>query len=262
MSLNIDSHTHAWDNACPLVQQRRYTPSEAHTCEMLLKEMSMSGVNRAVLVQPSFLGTDNSYMLNQLSANPLRFKGVAVVEPDIKPECFADIVHKGVTGVRLNIIGSSVTAQKLCERYASLLELLKEHNCHLEIQTSGDHWQQLLPYLIEKEIDIVVDHFGRPDSVDCSGFKAVVDHMVTERVWVKMSGWYRFKADPSELATILLDTAPQRLVWGSDYPWTQHADGKTYQGCIDLLSQWTNGRYLNDILIENPKKLFKFDNQL
>ncbi|WP_167404743.1 amidohydrolase family protein [Vibrio penaeicida] len=259
MRLPIDTHTHAWDDSCSLMEQRRYTPSMAHTCPMLLEEMASCGVGRAVLVQPSFLGSDNTYLLNQLAANRSNLRGVAVVEANIASDVFEQMVKQGIVGIRLNLIGSCLQARDVMTRYERLFDLLKQHHCHVEIQALGEYWASLLPKLLEKDIDIVVDHFGRPESENCVGFKSIVDNLNTGQVWVKLSGSYRFNADAKKLTRALLRAQPQRLVWGSDYPWTQHSEGKSYQGCLDLLKEWTEGNYLDDILTNNPAKLFKFE---
>jgi len=256
----IDSHTHAWDSECNLTTIRRYTPTQEHTYEMLLSSINKAGVKRAVLVQPSFLGTDNSYLLRQLEKSPESLRGVVVVEPDIEESKFGEMVKKGVTGVRLNILGSSITGKELVEKNRNIINLIRIYKCHLEIQTSGDHWDEILFALMKENITVVVDHFGLPGSSECLGFKSILKHLASGRLWVKLSGWYRFDANSVNLTQKLIQIAPEHLVWGSDYPWTQNEDGRTYESCTQKLGEWCNKEYHEKILTKNPEKLFKFNN--
>lgn len=258
----IDSHTHAWSSGCNLTTIRRYTPIQEHTYEMLLSSMNKAGVKRAVLVQPSFLGTDNSYLLRQLEQNPECLRGVVVVEPDIGKSKFERMVKIGVTGVRLNILGTSITGKELVEKNKNIINLIRINNCHLEIQTKGAHWDEILPALMKENITVVVDHFGRPESSKCLGFKSILKHLASGRLWVKLSGWYRFDANSVNLMQQLIQIAPENLVWGSDYPWTQNEDGRTYESCLHKLGEWCNDEYHKKILTKNPEKLFKFNNVL
>ncbi|MDW6093541.1 amidohydrolase family protein [Vibrio rhizosphaerae] len=261
MSLVIDSHTHVWSDKCPLTPERRYTPAYSRSSEDLLAQMKVAGVNRAVLVQPSFLGTDNRYLLQQLGCYPEIFRGVVVVDRHIQEADFAPMVAKGVTGVRLNIIGSTVSGRQLVQEHQHLIQLLNKFDCHLEIQSHNDHWVELLPALMQTGVTVVVDHFGRPDSNRSAGFQAVLNHLNSGKLWVKLSGEYRFAAAPIPLATALLNHRPDRLVWGSDYPWTQHEAGRRYQDCFTQLAQWTSHQYLEAIRADNPARLFKFDTE-
>lgn len=259
MGLMIDSHTHSWSSECSLVEGRRYTPTQAHPITMLFEKMQSADIGKAVLVQPSFLGTNNHYLLQELEHHPKKLRGVVVVDNEIPENEFEQMVSKGVVGVRLNIIGSKITGEDLVKKHEKLIHLLKKFKCHLEIQTEHDHWQTLLPALIKAELSIVIDHFGRPRDESCLGFKSILQNLDTGLIWVKLSGWYRFNVNPVVLAKQLLERAPERIVWGSDYPWTQHSKGKNYLSCQQKINEWCESKHLDKILVRNPEELFKFN---
>ncbi len=258
MNSIIDTHTHAWNEQCLLIDDRRYTPSQSHSMDMLQDQMKDAGIEQAVLVQPSFLGTNNDYLLKQLKLFPNTLKGVVVVEPDIEHKKFLQWVSIGVTGIRLNIFGSSISGEELVAQYAGLMAIIRESGCHLEIHTSGDHWVKILPALLSCNVDIVIDHFGRPNSDMDLGFNTIIDSIDSGKIWIKLSGWYRFEASPKKLTKRFLDASSQRLVWGSDYPWTQHEQGRSYEECLGQLKEWVDNQYLEDVLIHNPRVLYKF----
>lgn len=258
MGIIVDSHTHTWSESCRLTESRRYTPPKVHRMESLFQQAQAVGIGRIVLVQPSFLGTDNSYLLQQLQSHPETLRGVVVVEPNIAETDFKNMVEKGVVGVRLNIIGTSISAEELLIQHRHVIDLIKKYDCHLEIQTQGEHWVELLPALLKEEITLVVDHFGRPNTGECSGFASILNSLASGRVWVKLSGEYRFQADPIPLAKQLIDIAPERLIWGSDFPWTQHEENRSYQSCLQQFTKYCQQKNLSQILEKNPQKLFKF----
>lgn len=258
MSQFIDCHTHVWSKHCHLAADRRYTPSYYKDISSLFQEMKQVDVNRAVLVQPSFLGTDNRYLVRSLEQYPNSLRGIVVLGPECKEPELIKLVQLGVKGVRFNLIGHSTSGTKLVNQYRPLIELLVEHGCHLEVQALPDQWEAILPNLLSTGATIVVDHFGRPSCFDSNGFQSIVKSMESNRVWVKLSGWYRFEADPKKLTDQLLTVAPRRLVWGSDYPWTQHEEGRTYSNSMHVFRDWVDGRYLDDILKHNPNRLYGF----
>src|ERR1700760_358835 len=107
MAQPIDTHTHIFTPELQFTARRRYTPPYAATAHHLLARMSRHGVEQAVLVQPSFLGIDNSYLLAALAATPERLRGVVVVSPDIDDDTLAVYDAAGVVGIRLNLIGET-----------------------------------------------------------------------------------------------------------------------------------------------------------
>ena len=96
----IDSHVHTWSEECPLSPGRTYTPARAMPVEELLAQLNAHGVDRAVLVQPRLLGTDNGYLVEALRQHPQRLRGVAVVAPSTTHRELDTLAAAGVVGIR------------------------------------------------------------------------------------------------------------------------------------------------------------------
>lgn len=258
MSSYIDSHVHAWSDQCKLVEGRRYTPNGAFTVTELMQQMESGGVHKAVLVQPSFLGTDNSYLLKQLRQCPDIYRGIAVVEEGIARHELQAMMSAGVKGIRLNIVGKQLSKEEYMTCYGSILELVRELRGHVEIHSTGNQWLNIIPIVEEIGLPLVVDHLGRTESPQSTGFQAIVKAMETGRVWVKLSGWYRLKSDVKPFAEVLLAAGRERLVWGSDCPWTQHEQNRTYSDCLANLETWVGEQNVETIVRDNPSSLYGF----
>ncbi len=136
---------------------------------------------------------------------------------------------------------------------------------HVEVHTEGSLVADRLNELLPTGATIVVDHFGRPDprlGVRSPGFQALLRGLETGRVWVKASGPYRCGGgDCGQYARAILEAAGnERLVWGSDWPWTQFGDGMTYRKSFDWLSSWVPDPKVREVVLgPAAAKLFKFD---
>src|SRR5476649_2515612 len=101
----IDAHAHVFVRGLPLAQQRRHAPDYDATLDAYAGHLLANGVSHAVLVQPSFLGTDNSFFIDVIRRYPLRLRGVAVVDCSFSDAELASLDRAGVVGMRLNLIG-------------------------------------------------------------------------------------------------------------------------------------------------------------
>src|SRR5438045_9706293 len=104
----IDSHAHVFSRGLKLAATRRYAPDYDATLAEYLNHLGTHGLSHGVLVQPSFLGTDNRYLLAALQQAPAQLRGVVVVEPEISRGMLNDMAHIGVVGVRLNLMGKAL----------------------------------------------------------------------------------------------------------------------------------------------------------
>ena len=257
----VDAHAHVFRRGLPLAASIRYAPDYDATPEDYLKTLEANGISNAVLVQPSFLGTDNSYMLEALKRYPDRFRGIAVVQPDISPDTLRELASVGVVGVRLNLIGAP-NPQFDTEPWPMFLKRLADLGWQVEIQAEARRWPEWLPLLLESGVTIVADHFGKPDpklGVDDPGFRELLKAGASGRVWVKISGSYRNGAGLPEAAMPLLRDSfdLDHLVWGSDWPHTQFEKATNYTTVRRELDVWlpdANNR--RTVLLDAPSKLF------
>src|ERR671933_840539 len=264
----VDSHAHVFKRGLPLADVRRYAPDYDATPEDYIKVLDANGVSHAVLVQPSFLGTDNSYLLNALRRYP-RFRGIAVVPPTGSQDELRALDEAGVVGIRLNLIG--LPDPRLdAEPWPLLLRRLAELDWQVELHAEARRLPALLDPLGKARVKAVVDHFGRPDpalGVEDPGFRHLLSTGRTGRVWVKLSGAYRNGSGDvgqriARAAIPLLRDSfgVDHLVWGSDWPHTQFESVVNYAAVRASLDAWLpDPMERRTVLVDAPVKLFKFD---
>jgi predicted TIM-barrel fold metal-dependent hydrolase len=247
----VDAHAHVFERSLPMVDDRRYTPDRDATLAHYLEQLDAHGFSHGVLVQPSFLGTDNGYLLEALRAGSGRLRGVAVVDPSVGEDELGRLLAAGVVGVRLNLVGRA-----LPDFHAAAWPLfqarLQRLGLHVEIHCAAAQLPQVLPTFLDAGNVVVVDHFGRPEGPSgCSdaGFQYLLSAAARGQVWVKLSAAYRLGAGdgasfdgPQATAALLGAFGAARLVWGSDWPHTH------FTGRMDFATS----RQLLDALVPDP----------
>lgn len=257
----VDSHAHVFTRSCPLAPDRRYTPVREAPLDGYLAALDRHGISHGVLVQPSFLGTDNGYLLESLKRAPERLRGVVVVGHRIGDQELDTMAALGVVGIRLNLIGIDDHADALRLYDRDLLERVAARGWHIDIQATGMVFAKTLDRVLAIGAPLVVDHFGRPNAragLDDPGFRTLLSLADNRQLWVKLSGPYRFTDDPAPYAAALLGMfASDRLLWGSDWPWTQFESGRDFGTCLGWLEDWVPDPLRRQaILWDNPAALY------
>lgn len=255
----IDTHAHVFTQRLPLAAERRYAPHYDATAGAYLALLDAHGLASGVLVQPSFLGTDNSYLLNAVATAPDRLAAVAVIDVHTPAEELDRLAAAGVCGIRLNLIGRPVP--HLGEpAWQRLGRALAARALHLAVQARGPQWQELAPWLLRWPGTVVVDHLGLPPSsaFPHPGSAALFSVLDAEHIWVKASAPYRTApgAADATLDRLLTAVGPQRMLWGSDWPWTQHEHARTYAATLDWLTARLSSAERRRVLCDNPHLLF------
>jgi predicted TIM-barrel fold metal-dependent hydrolase len=260
----VDCHAHVFRRDLPLVPGHRHAPQHDALLPELLGLFDAHGITHGVLTAPSFLGTDNSYLLAALAAAPQRLRGTVIVDPTIQLEALQQMDRNGVVGIRFNMLRRPDLPDLGSARWRRVLESAAALDWHVEIYIEGPRLPQLLAPALECGSKVVVDHFGSPDpqrKLDCPGFRALLDAVGSGRAWVKLSAPYRLGGvDPKLYVEALLRAGgPQRLLWASDWPWTQNAEGMTYRRALDWLGAWVPDAAVRaTILGATPRELFGF----
>lgn len=272
--LSCDCHAHICGPAeqYPLATERIYSPAQA-TFDDYRRMMSTIGVERAVLVQPSFYGTDNAALLDAIRAGGANFRGVAVVADEVGGTELERLHQGGVRGVRFNIVDVKNGKGRLpIERIGALAERIKPFGWHVELLMHVHEFPDLDRAFDGFPVDVVFGHLGYVPTergVDDPGFRSLLRLLGAGRAWVKLTAPYRISsqamphADMAAFAEALRDTAHERLLWGSDWPhvkaqWSipMPNDGDL----VDLLGDWVPSEAARrDILVANPARLYGFE---
>lgn len=224
---SIDTHFHVFGPAAryPYAEGRSYTPSDASVAEYAALARTL-GIAAAVMVQPSVYGSDNSRMLDALADAPIPMRGIAVVEPDID-DAELDRMHDiGVRGIRINLVFAA--GQGLQTAHA-LAPRLRDRGWHIQFLVDVSTIPGLYAEMADLGVPLVFDHMGHiaaPRALHDPGFADMVRLASEGLAWVKLTGAYRLSratpdfADVAPLAHRLIEAAPDRVVWGTDWPHT------------------------------------------
>ncbi len=283
MTQRCDSHVHVVGDVarCPQSATRTYT-AKAAPLEDLKREAARRDVSRFVIVQPSFYDTDNTVLLETLDALGESGRGVAVINPEREtPETLRQMHVRGVRGLRVNLY-SGLKIQAAAEMqglFAPTAGIAAAMNWHVEVIAPLPLLAAGRDLIAGASVPVVIDHYGvhkgfEPQSAEGQAF---LELLALPHVWIKLSAPYRSSDDPlltrphSGWLRAILDAAPGRSLWGSDWPYTppheRLPDNGTqrpyrdlsYEGLFDDFRAAVPDRDLLDrILIENPARLYGF----
>jgi predicted TIM-barrel fold metal-dependent hydrolase len=258
----IDSHAHVFSARAPAVRGARYRPAYAATLAAWRSAWAGAGITHGVVVQPSFFGTDNREMRAAVASDLDHLRGVAVVEAGADTETLAALHADGVRAIRLNLKGVDDYSTYAMPPWAGLFERVHASGWHVEIHVDTGRLAEIAEAFADVAVALVFDHFGSPgDRTRDATFAAVARLAKSRDVWGKLSGPYRLEGgEPRELAARWLDTVgPDRVVWGSDWPWTSHEGGQDYARLRGALDEWVDARVARAALWDNAARLYRFD---
>jgi predicted TIM-barrel fold metal-dependent hydrolase len=267
--LGIDGHAHVFSRELDQTSARRYSPDYDATLAMYQDQLHRHGLTHGVLVQPSFLGTDNRYLLDALQQAPDQLRGVVVVDRDISRAALDEMDRLGVVGVRLNLMGKALPDFS-APQWQVFFGHIAALDWHVEVHRQVADMPALLAGLMPFGVKIVIDHFGRPDArlgLDQPGFLQMLELGRSGQLWMKVSGIYRLEGSAQEnldfardALSLLVETfGQQRLVWGSDWPHTQHEHKVSYDSVVEQLrALGCTAPLMRSLLIDAPQVLFDF----
>jgi predicted TIM-barrel fold metal-dependent hydrolase len=266
----IDCHNHLFDPArFPYHPDAPYAPSgqEVATLEQFNRVMDAYGVQHALLVGPnSGYHTDNSCLLSALATGQGRFKGVAVVSPDITLDALATLQAQGVVGVAFNPALYGVASLDAAD---GLFGKLAELDLFAQIQVCEDQLLALRGLLERTSARVLIDHCGRPEvsaGIHQPGFQALLGLAASGRACVKLSGMQKFasadalQAQSSAYVHALLEAfGPQACVWGSDWPFIRQRSRVDYGPLLKLAEQlMPDAQLRRTVMWDTPRRLFGF----
>jgi len=261
-----DTHAHVISPSPdhPMAASRSYTPPPAPEAAYLA-HLAAIGCDRGVLVQISVYGTDNRYLLEVLGRHPDRLRGVAVAAPGIGDRDLEAMHAAGIRGLRLNLAfpgaGLDLGAMEVLARRIAPL------GWHLQFLFDGRDLPELLPRLARFACPCVLDHMGHLPATLGLGhpaFLAVRELVAGHGWWVKLSGPYRLSQTPGwedvvPLAQALVAAAPDRMLWGSDWPHVAMPHPPDTLATRNSLLAWApDADVRRRILVDNPARLYGF----
>jgi len=262
-----DCHHHIYNAKYPVDPTATLRPADALVDDYRALQKRI-GTTRHVLVQPSTYGIDNRCHLDALAAFGPTARMVAVVNDGVSTEELKRMHALGVRGIRFNLAQAGATTPEMME---PLSRRINDLGWHIQINASAAKIMEVMPILERVSSPIVFDHLAhipQPEGVNHPLYAKVRALMDKGRTWVKLSGAYADTkvgpptyADSSAVARAYVKAAPERLVWGSDWP--HPSEPKEHKPddarLLDLLAQCAgDAAAFKRILVDNPADLYGF----
>ena len=266
---SCDAHCHVFGPHAvfPYADTASYWPPDADKSALKTVHDKL-GIERAVLVQASCHGIDNRAMVDALKSSNGAYRGVCIANDTFSENDFQDLHDSFVRGVRFNFVTHLGGAPDL-DRMKSVLDRVKRLGWHLVIHVNAEDLIKYEPFFNQIEMDIVVDHMGRvptDQGVGQQAFQILLNFMQKENWWVKICGSERIAMAPPFYDAIpyaqgLVEQAPDRVIWGTDYP---HPNIKKHMpndaDLLDLVPLIARDEAIQrKIMVENPARLYGFD---
>jgi 2-pyrone-4,6-dicarboxylate lactonase len=262
-----DCHCHVFGprDKYPWAANRLYTPPPVYLDDYLAM-LDATGFTRGVLVQTGLYGTDNRFLMDALKTHPQRLRGIALIDESFTDRQLRDLAEAGVRGFRVNRTAKTGLAFDVARRLA---ERTKELGWHVQFLLDVEDHPDLDTFLGSFATEVVVDHMGRPDprrGVNAPDFQALIRLLKSGRGWAKLSAPYRTSLMPppyddmTPFARALVEAAPDRLVWGSDWPHVLLETEMPNDGdLVDQIAVWVPDAATRErILVGNAARLYGF----
>jgi predicted TIM-barrel fold metal-dependent hydrolase len=266
--LSCDSHFHVFGPHAtfPFAADRPFTPHDAPK-EDLLRLHALLGFERGVFVQSSCHGTDHAALIDLLKTTGGRYRGVALLTPASTADEIARLDAAGVCGVRFHFM-PHLGAPPPLDNLRRIMRLVVPRGWHIAIHMMGRDLKTYWDFITGIGARVVIDHMGRVDASEgpeSEGFVTLRRLLDTGNVWVKLSGSDRNSKqqppyrDAVALARILAEQAPERIVWGSDWPHPNHHQVPNDGDLVDLIPEIAPSETMRRrMLVDNPAELFGF----
>lgn len=265
-----DTHCHVFGpgDVFPYAEGRKYTPPDAPVAALNALHDKM-GIERAVIVQASCHGWDNRATLDAIARRPGRYLGIAMVDVDVPADELDELNAGGIRGIRFNFVRHLGGAPEI-EGFKRLIGRIARLDWHLVIHLDAQDIVDYADLFSTLPVPMVIDHMGRVpagDGLDQEPLRVLRQFLCNDNVWVKLSGPERISAtghpfaDAVPIARALIETAPDRVLWGTDWPHPNMGDdGAPDDGhLVDMVAQYApDAGQRQKLLVDNPKRLYGF----
>jgi predicted TIM-barrel fold metal-dependent hydrolase len=251
----------------PYAPDRTYTPPDSGIDDYEALRARL-GLSRAVFVQASCHGTDNAAMTDALRSGDGRYGGVAVIDGSFSDADLDELHEAGVRGARFNFVAHLGGAPDLDE-FRRLVERVARLDWHVVLHFDAKDLTRYVDLLDQMPTRYVIDHMGRVDAsagIEQEPFQRLLELTADDRCWVKVSGAERLTADGSPpyddvvpYARALISAAPDRILWGTDWPHPNVRHMPDDGDLVDVLARFAPDQATRDqILVTNPTTLYDF----
>jgi len=277
-----DTHVHIVGAAdrYPYTAKRAYTPPEASVDQLRALHRALQ-VDRVVIVQPSFYGTDNSCTMDAVRSLGSSARAIVVIDEKTPDSELESMRRNGASGVRLNLATAGVTDPAASAHFLrNAVERIRPLGWHVQLNTEPKLIAALKKDFDALPVTMVFDHFGGADAargVNDPGFDALLDLVRSGKAYVKISATNLFSTEPphyagyAAMAKALIAANPERILWGTNWPhpgarpkghdiaqllpWRDIDDAVV----MNLLATWEpDAAVRKKILVDNPARLFGF----
>ena len=263
-----DAHCHVFGPAdrFPYADDRSYTPPDAPKEALALLHRKL-GIDRSVIVQASCHGTDNRATLDAIKWAGGRWRGVAIVDETFTEPDYQKLDDGGIRGVRFNFV-QHLGGRPDMDVFNRVVARLPELGWHLVRHLDARDIEELAPMCRALPVPFIIDHMGRVQAnqgLDQAPFRALLGLMELPNAWVKVCGPERVSsmgppfADAAPFAAALINAAPDRVLWGSDWPHPNVKNMPNDGDLVDLLPlAAVTAEQQRKVLVENPQRLYDF----
>jgi len=262
----VDAHCHVFGPGAvfPYAPNRRYTPDDAPK-DMLRALHGHLGIDRAVIVQASCHGTDNRAMLDCIASDPKRYRGVAIVDDGFSDADFDRLDKGGVRGARFNFVKHLGGAPDMTA-FNRVVDRIKGRGWHVVLHLDAPSIAPLSAMMQKLPLPFVVDHMGRvpgKDGVGQAPLKALLELAKLDNCWIKVCGAERISLPPYDaavpIARAIVEAAPERVLWGTDFPHPNSTHETDEADLVDLVPQFAaSAPAQRRLLVDNPARLYGF----
>ncbi|CAH0157501.1 amidohydrolase [Roseomonas sp. CECT 9278] len=262
-----DTHVHVWGpfDRFPVAPGAPYTPPERNKDDLRALHARL-GVERAVIVQTTVYKSDNRAMLDAIAASNGAYRGVALVDESFGDAEYQVLHDGGVRGVRFGFlphlggVPDIAFLRRTADRVAAM-------GWHLVLHVDFNSILAFEELLRSLRLTVVVDHMGRvpaPEGTGHPAFRILLELLREQNWWVKVSGSERISAagppfhDAIPFARKLIEAAPDRTLWGTDWPHPNVRWEPDEADLVDLLPQFADAAALQRVLVDNPARLYAF----
>ena len=269
---SIDTHVHVFERGYALSPRRGYNPPDSTLADLEHLHATL-GIGRVVFTQPSVYGTDNSAILDAMAKlnrrTPGRARCVVALGMDITDKELSALDASGVRGVRLNFDNKGGMPIGIGD-IAQLAARIRPFGWHLEFLFPGRQIIELMPAFTALEVPMSIAHFAYQPAtagVGAPGFRALVELMRRGNTWIKISGANRVSAtdlppydDVKPMAQALIEAAPERIMWGTDWPHpNKYAVNPNDGDLVDAFGDWvTDEATRRRIMVDTPAAFYRF----